>query len=94
MLQKQYRAPNHTITAAELARAMGYASYSAANLRYGKLGRFLAEALSYTPPVRSDGTPRYWTTLAQGNPDLESGEDFQWIMRPELATALEELKLV
>jgi hypothetical protein len=35
MLKAHFRAPDQTITATELAKAAGYARYSAANLQYG-----------------------------------------------------------
>jgi hypothetical protein len=35
MLQVQYAAPNRTVTAPQLARAIGYSSFSPVNLHYG-----------------------------------------------------------
>ncbi len=37
LLRAQYAAPAHTITATELARAVRYENYNAANLHYGTL---------------------------------------------------------
>ena len=90
MLQAHYIAPNRTITANELARAVGYSKFSAANSQYGRLGRILCEALGHHPSRRDDGSYRWWTVQADGV-SPEDGRDFQWVMRPELARAIEEL---
>jgi hypothetical protein len=37
MLQANYYAPDKTLTATMMARAMGYHNYNAANLHYGKI---------------------------------------------------------
>jgi hypothetical protein len=47
MLLAHYRAPNHTITATELAEAVGYKSFQAVNLQYGQLGRKLRDVMEY-----------------------------------------------
>jgi hypothetical protein len=49
MLQLNYHAPNRTITAKQLARAMNYPNYNSANLHYGKLGRLIGVALRWKP---------------------------------------------
>jgi hypothetical protein len=94
MLRAQCRAPNETITSTQLAEAAGYENYNAANLQYGTLAFNLAGLLNYQPEKRLDGTPRWWTTLsygADGAAEPETGH-FQFVMRPELAEALREMK--
>jgi hypothetical protein len=92
MLQFQYRAPGRTASAAELAKCVGYATFRPANLQYGKLGRLVAEALNFSPPRRPDGTYRYWSALSTGDPELQEGEDWRFVMRPELAAAISDLR--
>ena len=41
MLQFHYSAPNRTVTPAILANGVGYKTFRAANLHYGKLARLL-----------------------------------------------------
>lgn len=95
MLQAQYKAPNHTISAAQLAKELRYDSYATVNARYGALAHRFAEALHYQPGPFSDGKAHWWYTLSYWNdsPRAEEAQD-QWIMRPELAQALQELKWV
>lgn len=96
MLRAQGSAPNESITSTKLADAAGYENYNAANLQYGTLAFNLAGFLSYAPPKRKDGTPMWWTTLSYSlddNQEPETGQ-FQFIMRPELAAALREMRWV
>src|SRR3954452_24080823 len=48
LLQYHYTAPGHTITATELARAVGYKNHSAANLHYGTLATLLKSELQWS----------------------------------------------
>lgn len=91
MLRAQYAAPNRTVTAPQLAKAVGYTSFSPVNLHYGKLGRLIAEELGKSPRRSSNGTIYWFLVLSSGEP---SRSGYLWTMRPELATALEELSLV
>ncbi len=96
MLKAQCKASNGTITSTKLAEAADYENYNAANLQYGTLAFNLAGLLSYNPPARKDGSPMWWTTLSysvDGDVEAETGQ-FQFIMRPELADALREMKWV
>jgi hypothetical protein len=96
MLKAQGLSPNASITSTRLAEAAGYENYNAANLQYGTLAFNVAGFLSYSPPLRKDGSPMWWTTLSysiDGNSEPETGQ-FQFVMRPELLTALREMKWV
>ncbi len=96
MLKAQCLAPESTITSTRLAEAARYENYNAANLQYGTLAFNLAGFLDYTPPRRKDGSPMWWTTLSYsltGNSEPETGQ-FQFIMHPELVSALREMKWV
>ncbi len=95
MLKAQCRSPEGKITSTRLAEAAGFENYNAANLQYGTLGFNLAGILSFNPERRRrDGTPMWWTTLSYsegGAAEPETGQ-FQFIMRPELMAALQEMK--
>ena len=94
MLRAHCRAPDHTITATRLAQEAGLTSYGVANLQYGRFAHALADRLSYDPTKREDGTTRWWFTLAigcDGSDETEEGH-FEWIMRPELVQALQEMR--
>jgi len=96
MLKAQCKAPNACITSTKLAEAAGYENYNAANLQYGTLGVNLAGFLGYSAPTRKDGSPMGWTTLSysiEGHVEPSTGQ-FQFIMRPELVEALQEMKWV
>ena len=94
MLRAHCRAPHHITTAGQLAQATGYPNHSTANLHYGTFAHRVADALKFRPGPFSDGRPHWWLTLASGNDEAPQTEDghYEWIMRPELVQALEEMK--
>jgi hypothetical protein len=103
MLDAHLNAPDHCITATQLAEAAGYENYNAANLHYGRLGQLLAEEMNYNPPIRDDGSVIWTATIAgwDGEVDLnrltramerrENDGHFEWIMRPQVVQALRSL---
>ncbi len=82
MLRVHYHAPARTVTAKQLASAVGYRSYSNANSQYGRLARLVGERLDYHPEPERLGTLVLF--------DKRQGE-WHWLMRPEVAQALESL---
>jgi len=87
MLQSHYVAPQHTITATELARAVGYKNYSAANLHYGTLASLLRSELEW-----STGEFLGLKLLVEFvMPGERDNAEILWVMRPQLAEALEGL---
>lgn len=84
MLRLHYHAPQRTMTAAQLARAMGYSSYPLANLQYGRPGRLVGEQLNPHPKERLGTLVTFQKVKAE----------WHWTMRPEVAHALEELRWV
>lgn len=88
ILLAQYGFPDHAATARQLSAVTGYHGFSAACAIYGKAGRFVAEALGIKPPRDDSNSPGWWTVLSAG--DGAHGE-FLWIMRRQVATALERL---
>jgi hypothetical protein len=96
MLCAQGKAPCAAMTATELADVAGYPNHSSANLNYGKLARYLAEILSFTPTEKHrNGEPAWWTTISTGiGADPDADKHFQFVMRPELLQALREMNWV
>lgn len=85
MLQIHYSAPMQTITAAQMAKELGFSRYNIANSQYGRLGRLVGERLPYNPIKQRLGT---LVTFDERN------NEWHWIMRPQLAKALEILEWV
>jgi hypothetical protein len=96
MLKAQYSSDKHTITATNLANAVGFQNFNAANLQYGTMAHLIADYLLYIPPLRKDGTPMWFLTLSEGNDASDETVDghFEFVMRSELVEALEEMKWV
>ena len=85
MLRAHYHAPERTVTAGQLAQAVGYSSYSVANAQYGRLARLLGEQLDYNPePERLGSLVRF----------EKRANEWHWLMRPEVAQALDILRWV
>ena len=105
MLKAHLHAPDHLISATQLAAAAGYPNWNAANLQYGLLAQRVAEELDYEPPVRPDGSPIWTATLATWPADgdlpadrllasLERHADhphFEWNMRPQVGEVVRDL---
>ncbi|ARA91769.1 HNH endonuclease [Rhodothermaceae bacterium RA] len=82
MLQAHYHAAERTITPKQMAHAVGYAHFGSANLHYGILARKVGDVLNYHPQPESLGTLVIF--------EKRQGE-WHWIMRQEVAHALEML---
>lgn len=94
MFAAHLNAPDHILTATQLAQAAGYDDYGVANSQYGLLGRALAEELDWEPQKRKDGNP-IWTLTLATDADGEAREDgeeitghWRWRLRPEIVTVL------
>ncbi len=81
MLRAHYAAPARRITATRLARAVGYPNYNSANLNYPRVGRLVGEHLGWRPGMPLE------VLVTFERPDNE----WHWIMRPQVARALEML---
>ena len=97
MLKANYSAPKHTITAAQMAEAVGYANWNAANLRYGKFAGAVAEELGHVPGalegVGEKVTPDVAVLVSFGG-GRPVGADVTWQLLPAVVRALEEMKWV
>lgn len=85
MLRIHYYSPQHTVTAAQLARAMGYRSYQPVNSQYGGLARSVREQLNFH---RRGVRLGVFVTFQHVN-----GE-WHWKMHQEVVDALEDLRWV
>ena len=93
MLQYHYSAPSRKLSPPELAKLVGYKSYSAVNLHYGKLGKMICDELSYIPPDNRHGDPTWTFGLAWGERENPVSE-WVWTMYANLAAAIKELGIV
>lgn len=93
MLKAHYYAEGQTITATQLAKAAGYANYSAANLQYGLVGFALNEELPIRLPIGADGKPIATYALADPGQQKGSQEHWTWKLKPGVAYAIEKLGL-
>jgi predicted HNH restriction endonuclease len=82
ILQIHYDAPEQKITAKQLSQAIGYSHHTTANMMYGRLARLVGEQLGYSPEPEKLGT---LVTF-----EKRKGE-WHWVLRPEVAQALETL---
>lgn len=89
MLVAHYRAPDKKVTAGQLASKIGYANFGGANLHYGKLGVLIGQELGLPEQDLHVGVLVLFI-----RPNTEGNKEWVWQMRPELAEALERLKLV
>ena len=88
----QYNAPKHTLSPAQMAKQLSRSAWSVANRNYGALAHRIADALHYQPgPFDDPRGDHWWFTLSYWNDEAEMGDDNQWIMRPELVQALDDL---
>lgn len=90
MLVKHYRAPEHTVTASQLAEMVGYPNWRTVNLQYGLFAQKLADRLGWVlPPDAQSSYAVAWFEKSEGDE-----EHWQWHMHPELAEALVALRWV
>lgn len=82
MLRAHYYSPQRTITAKQLASHVGYDSHTPVNLQYGRLARIISEEAGYKPPSEQLET----LVLFEKRQNV-----WHWIMREQVAVALEQL---
>ncbi|RZI60329.1 MAG: hypothetical protein EOP94_01685, partial [Zymomonas sp.] len=71
MLRAHLSAPDHLLSATQLADAAGYSGYGGANLHYGLLGQRVAQEIGFVPPRRDDGS-EIWTCAIARDPALDT----------------------
>ncbi len=86
VLNTVYESKNHEIRASEIALRLNMPHHGPINLQIGRFSKRVIAETRVQPPLRKDGTPRWWHVPFLG---YERGVRCPWIMRPELATAFE-----
>jgi len=86
-------APENELSGGELAQLLGLSHHAPVNREVSGLGKLLADAAGVAPPVRRNGSPRWWNVIATGR-GSEDGRRFLWRLRPHLRDAAKELGLL
>jgi hypothetical protein len=84
-LKFHYAAPDFTITATDLAKAVGYAKHNAINLQYGKLAERFCEHFGQKPEKPETNLTILITDYSLAD---KSNEHAQLTLRPEVVEAL------
>jgi predicted HNH restriction endonuclease len=82
MLRVHLAAPDHTITARHLARALGFANWNTANLHYGKFAGKLCNELNVSPTTNLSVLVEFFKM---------PGSEYELRLRPSVIEALKEL---
>jgi hypothetical protein len=88
MLKAHHDAPAHSISATKLATTVGYKSYRAVNSQYGRLARKVISELGITLPR---GYVAVGILVGFVNPGYAENPHWLWVLRPNVAKALEQL---
>lgn len=88
MLALHYFSPQRTVSASEMAEAMGYANFGGANLLYGKIGGRLCRYFGIEPKYKVSALVEFIPPNTQGN------AYWLWVMRPQVAQALAAMDLI
>jgi len=88
LLRIVYESKNSGIRASEIAPKLNLRHYAPLNAQISRFSKRVVARTGVRPPVREDGKPRWWHVPFLGY-DKDGG--FPWIMRPELATAFENV---
>ncbi len=94
MLKANYRAENREITALQLAKSAGYDSFEVGNKQYGNFAHKVCDFMNFEPEEERDGTPIWTYTICDASKQKDDNGCFQWILKSEVAAALEEMGLV
>lgn len=93
MLKAHYRAPGRLMTATQLADAVGYPSYSSANLIYGKLGfKLYGELPTKLPRNRDNAVIPTCSIAAIEDQRSSKKEEWLWKMHSYVADALSTIE--
>ncbi len=83
--------PARAMTSQKLRDELDYTRIAASNGVYGKLGHLIADAVGFDPQSTTIKRRGWWRSISTGD---DTGENFVWFMRPQLAEALVSLNLV
>lgn len=90
MLEFHHAQPARAVSATTLAAHVGWSSYSPANLHYGKLGYLLSHELG----IDLSGDASVGVLVSFVAPEQAANAQYLWILRENVALALEELQWV
>lgn len=93
ILTAHYRARTRSISAADMALAAGFRTWTAAYQQYSRVGRLLGQSMLFEPRARTSGAPGWMLVLAETDGEASEAER-RWSMRPQLAGALKSTDLV
>jgi len=85
LLRVHYRFYHHQATMSQIAEAMGWKSFSSANVHYGRLAQLVGEEMGF----QVDGA--FSSALGTFVAPEEPGDHWLIIMRPQVAEALRQL---
>jgi len=94
MLKANYHAEGRKITAGKLAKAAGYEDYSTGNQQYGSFAHEICDLLEIEPDKSRDGKPIWTYAICEASTEKDKNGFFQWILKDEVAAALEQLSIV
>lgn len=94
LLRAHFEAPQHTATASQLARAVGYPNYKSVNLQYGRLAHRVANRLGVVehpvcPRVRGRNKGSWLFVLVDWA--VEQSGDTRFVLRQPVIEALQRL---
>lgn len=88
MLAFHHDAPGRVVSATVLAEVAGFEGYGGANLQYGLLGGEILRELGIELP---DDYAKAGILVEFVDPRFAANQQWLWVMRPNVALALEEL---
>lgn len=94
MLKANYRAENMTISATKLAKAGGYNSYQIGNEQYGSFAHKISDLLDVKPEGGNSDIVTWTFIICNDYGEKDKNGHFQWTLKPEVAEAIEKMKLV
>ena len=89
LLKYHFAQPNYLTSAPDLAKAMGYANFNAANLQYGSFAKTLITSMGWEDRIK-DCDALYGLAYFYP-PELPEHPYWEWELRPEAVEALKEL---
>jgi len=94
ILRTHYLAPDYTISPARLSHHLFIDDIEKTMFYYDQLAEAIAHELDYTPIEEFDGHPMWLFTLCTVSdvPSISQGGYYEFILRPELVVALNQLK--
>ena len=89
-LSIHYQMSSHKATPTELSKLLGDYSHQAVSSRNVRIAKKISKFIGKLPPVRKDGTYRWWALLWNAE---KKGRHWECELKPEVVEAIEELKI-